>query len=165
MWSCLRSHPFRWNFTASCPWRLDIFSSKELQIPVCNGPSLLLEGLKELWILFSLIRLQATTDVSIAFILAPSTDLRSVCLCDTLMLFPQMLTAGRPKLTISIGWSNWFPSSRSFRDMLEPWEVGLRTGEEQGFSQRRGCATASFLEAFWKTLDPQQKSRRGARPP
>lgn len=79
------------------------FQLKGTTDSMCNGPSLLLEVLKELWILFSLIRLQATTDVSIAFILAPSTDLRSVCLCDTLMLFPQMLTAGRPKLTISIG--------------------------------------------------------------
>ena len=30
---------FRWNSTGSSPCSLDIRSSKELQIPVCNGPS------------------------------------------------------------------------------------------------------------------------------
>lgn len=73
----------------------------------CAVVPLLLEGLRELWILlievFSPVRLHASTDVSTAFILAPSTDFRSISLCDTQMFFPRMLMARRSKPTISVG--------------------------------------------------------------
>lgn len=47
------------------------------------------------------MRLHANTDVSTAFIIAPSTDLTSISLCDSQMLFPQVFTAGRSKPIIS----------------------------------------------------------------